>query len=235
MSNKVVVEIIDNKEIVFRKTKKFIINGKEISTNQATLFSEIWEQAPKIEVPKEKRQHYKNPTYNKEYKNDTIIQTEKVSNQKQEELTQIVKDDFATWTKLRTILKDLTPFALIIYKEEKYKKNPFNIELNDDLFNVCSTILQTTVNIQDSLTVWKDFLEFDTNEKDVNIWETEIIGTEDFHISERLYLHETLLNALKGGIPLQEAMVDIRFLINLLKKGYTLNQSKYVLKTIKER
>ena len=256
--------IVDNKEIVFRKTKKTVSNGKEIETNQATLFAEIWQEDETISMPKEKRIHFKKPTYNKEYKNDTISQSEenaKVSEEnlktekegtitqkpeedlnkeqkenatkEKEELTKVIKDDFATWTKLRTILSDLTAFALTVYKTEKYKANPFNYELNDEVFNIDQSILQTTIDILNILRVWKDFSEVDTNEQGANIWETEIIGSEDLLITERLYLHESLLNALKNGVELADAMEDIKLILNLLKKGYTLDDSKYVLATIK--
>lgn len=161
---------------------------------------------PAISKPKKKREHFKIPTYTKTYRNDITDEG-------------FVIDDINTWGKLKDIYSNLTNFIGF---------NPFdNSEIQEIHGCRVWNATYTSENYIHRGQVFKG--------QNFKIVETEIIGTEDFHISERLYLHENLLNALKEGLPLAEAMVDIRFLINLLKKGYTLDQSKYVLKTIKER
>lgn len=173
---------------------------------QLDLISEFKKEIPNLKKPKFKRVHYKIPTYKKVYKND--IQDDG-----------FVKDDVATWGKIKDLQNVLTDYVGF---------NPFSEETIQEINGV--RVWNVHYLPENYIYRGKQY-----KGQDFRVIESEIIGTEDLHITDRLYLHEHLLNELRAGLPLSEAMVDIRFMLNLIQKGYTLNQSKYVLKTIKER
>lgn len=171
---------------------------------QLNLIAAFQQDNPSIKKPKTKRVHYDIPTYRKSYKNDV-----------KDDGT--IVDDVSTWGKMKEVYFTLTNFV---------GYNPFSTEEVQEI---------------EGLRVWNIHYVPETyfyktqlyKGQDFRVIETEIIGSEDLHITERLYLHESLLNALRSGVELSEAMTDIKLVLNLLKKGYTLDESKYVLETIR--
>lgn len=62
----------------------------------------------------------------------------------------------------------------------------------------------------------------------------EIIGSEDFNIQEKLYLHERLINFLEQGYTLEQVSWDIESLINLFEQGWTANLLVLAMLQMKE-
>ena len=173
---------------------------------QLNLIADFQKDNPDIRKPKTKRIHYAIPTYRKSYKND--IKDDGV-----------VIDDVGTWGKIKGLYAELTNY--ISY-------NPFSIAETEEI----NGLRIWNIHYIPESYYYKGQLY---KGQDFRVKETEIIGSEDLLITERLYLHESLLNALKNGVELADAREDIKLILNLLKKGYTLDESKYVLEVIKDK
>ena len=70
--------------------------------------------------------------------------------------------------------------------------------------------------------------------QDFEVRTAEIIGSEDFNIQEKLYLHERLINFLEQGYTLEQVSWDIESLINLFEQGWTANLLVLAMLQMKE-
>ena len=62
----------------------------------------------------------------------------------------------------------------------------------------------------------------------------EIIGSEDFNIQEKLYIHETLLELLECGYRIEQLNWYLESLVNLFKQGWTANLLVLAMLQMKE-
>jgi hypothetical protein len=151
---------------------------------------------------KNKRVHYKTPTYTKVYKNDII--NGKIHN-----------NDTHSWGRMRELHARLANFFPIFFSnvepvitEDDYRVFDFGIvRVWDNVY------LPETYTHQGAIYKGQEF----------RVIEAEIIGSEDLNIQERIYLHETLLELLEEGYRIEQLNWYIESLVNLFKQGWTAN------------
>ena len=160
---------------------------------------------------KNKRVHYKNVTYTKVYKNDVIE-------------GKIHNDDVFVWGRMRELNQRLSNFFPVFFngiepteQGEDYRFFDFGI-----------------VRVWDNTyTSEKYIYKGDTYKgQDFKVLEAEIIGTEDLGITERLFIHECVLEALEDGYQIEQLNWWIEEMVNIFKSGQT--ASNLVLAMIME-
>lgn len=142
---------------------------------------------------KKKRVHYKRTTYTKVYKNDVVN-------------GEVITDDVIRWGELRKIYIELAnyfPPPLFLQSDNEYT--------DTGIIRTWHQVYQNeTYNYKGTIYKGQNF----------QVSEAEIIGTEDFNIDERLYLHKELLERIKAQEKLEVIFKDMQNKVRKLQQGY---------------
>lgn len=160
-------------------------------------FEEYDKMARKV---KNKRVHYKTPTYIKTYSNDVIDD-------------KVLNDDLYMWGRMKELYARLANFFPVFFsgvypveEAEDYKLYDFGMVRVWD----CNYTSEAYIYRGD---IYKG--------QDFKVLEAEIIGTEDLGIQERLFIHESVLEALEEGYQIEQLNWWIEELVNYFKDGWT--------------
>lgn len=162
-------------------------------------FEEYDRMARKV---KNKRVHYKNTTYTKVYSNDLID-------------GKILNDDLYIWGRMREVHERLSNFFPVFFngiqpveEGEDYKIYDFGM-----------------VRVWDN-TYTSEYYTYKRERfkgQDFKVLEVEVIGTEDLNVTERLFIHTSLLEALEDGYRIEQLNWWLEELVNCFKQGQTAN------------
>ncbi len=186
-------------------------------TEQISVFSilpqnneDIEYEKLRIEALKSKRIRYKNSKYTKFYEEDTHFDGSQT-------------DSINTWGNMNRLyieLANMFPYPLA-FDTERQK----NIVQEDDNTFYIDTGMIRTYKICYQKGKYKHrgddgiIREYDGEEFNYNY--AEVIGTEDFGINERLFIHSELINYLYEGYKIQELNIWLENFVNLFKQGWT--------------
>lgn len=162
------------------------------------------------EALKSKRSRFKNPTYVKFYKEDTHTDGSSTDS--------IIK--YGRMNQLYSQLANYFPFPLA-FEKERYSQV---VSMDDDGWYIDTGIVRTykIAYKKEKYTHRGDdgvIREYEGEEFFLNF--AEIIGSEDFGINERLFLHEELIKCLEEGYPIEKLNMWIDELINMMLNGFT--------------
>ena len=151
---------------------------------------------------KNKRVHYKTVTYSKVYKNDIVD-------------GKIHNNDILVWGRMRELNSRLANFFPIFFNGVEPTEEGEDYRCYD--FGV--------VRVWDNNYQSEYYTHQGTSYKgqDFKVLEAEVIGTEDLNIDERLFVHESLLEALEDGYQIEQLNWWIEEMVNYFKQGYTAN------------
>lgn len=164
----------------------------------------------RIEALKAKRKRYKNPTKIKVYEED------KHSDGSQ-------TDAINTWGKMNKLYSELAnrfPYPLA-FETEKLKDIK---QEDDDTFYIDTGMIRTYKMCyhKEKFTHKGDdgvIKEYDGEEFTYNY--SEIIGTEDLGIRERLFIHSELISFLDDGYKIEKLNIWLENIVNMFKQGWT--------------
>lgn len=174
-----------------------------MAVNLFSPYEELKEVSELVAKIKPKRVRADKPTYIKTYKNDIIDGV-------------VVSDDIEKWGKIRKLHIELSSFFLIELMTNRFENREF-FEINN-FIRLWKSIYNTDSYIYKG-TIYKG--------QEFQVLEAEIIGTEDFNIDERLYLHELLILELKANKNIDEIKNFILKKVQLLQKGLPLKTVKF--------
>ena len=179
-------------------------------TEQISLFSNFSAEFEKLRLDalKSKRKRYKNPTYTKFYKEDTFINGTQTD----------AEEKWGKMNKLYIELSNRFPYPLAFSRNENI------IQIDEDTsyieygmirtYKICYHREKYKHRGDDGI-----IKEFDGEEFYNNY--SEIIGTEDLSINERLFIHYWLIEYLDEGYKPEKLNMWLEQTINLFQQGWT--------------
>lgn len=182
-----------------------------IFSNPSDEDSEMYEvyEKMRLEAIKSKRIRFKNPTYTKFYKEDKHIDGSETK----------TAEKYGEMNRLYTELSNRFPFPL--HYEENYKEiNSFD----NGTFYIDTGIIRTyKLHYTKEKYTHKgdDGIVKEYKGEEFDLYFAEIIGTEDFGINERLFIHSELIRYLDEGYKIEKLNMWLDELINFFSSGWS--------------
>lgn len=183
---------------------------------QVSLFSILSEQNTvdyeklRLEALKSKRIRYKNSTYTKHYEEDTHADGSQT-------------DSISTWGNMNRIYTELAnrfPYPLA-FETERQKEIK---QIDENTFCIDTGMIRTyKINYYKEKYTHKgdDRITKEYKGEEFFYNYAEIIGTEDFSIDERLFIHSELIKYLDEGYTIEKLNMWLENLVNMFKQGWT--------------
>lgn len=170
---------------------------------------------------KGKRIHYKHTKNHKNYENDKIE-------------GKVIIDDLDNYERLTACYQQLANLYPVFAQTSLFAGNNQGVLFyeDDEVVAYDYGLIRTWVNKYYKEYYWYQGKRYLGQEFEART--AEIIGSEDFNIQEKLYLHERLINFLEQGYTLEQVSWDIESLINLFEQGWTANLLVLAMLQMKE-
>lgn len=182
-----------------------------MAKRKITIFTGKHEEGDELaQKVKGKRIHYGDTKNHKNYENDVID-------------GQVVVNDIDNYARLTACYQQLANLYPVFAQTSLFASNNqgFLFYEDDEVVAYDYGLIRTWLNKYYKEYYWYQGKRYLGQEFEART--AEIIGSEDFNIQEKLYLHERLINFLEQGYTLEQVSWDIESLINLFEQGWTAN------------
>ena len=182
-----------------------------MAKRKITIFTGKHEEGDELaQKVKSKRVHYGDTKNHKNYENDKID-------------SQVVVNDIDNYARLTACYQQLANLYPVFAQTSLFAENNQGVLFyeDDEVVAYDYGLIRSWVNKYHKEYYWHKRTQYLGQEFEVRT--AEIIGSEDFNIQEKLFLHERLISFLEQGYTLEQVSWDIESYINLFEQGWTAN------------